>query len=54
MTIIPICKDCGQPMIEICGTGKIIKFWTEGLLNSFGIRERKLYQCPECKNIAAD
>ena len=36
---IPICKDCGQPMIEVGSIGT-------------GIREQELYQCPEDKTIA--
>jgi len=36
----PKCKDCGQFMFEIGGTGKYIQD-----------REQKLYQCPEDKTI---
>ena len=62
---VPICKDCGQPMIEVGGTGKILQIgeykdcgmvdgkqmqsWVET-----GVREQKLYQCPEDKKIALD
>ena len=55
-----ICKDCGKPMTEIGGIGKTqqvgdftfdmgngMKAW-----RTIGIREIKLYQCPEDKNVA--
>lgn len=57
---IPTCRDCGQPMIEVGGTGKQISIDEfrdtpgseyKGLVN-VGIREQKLYQCPECKEVA--
>lgn len=47
---IPKCKDCGQPMFEIGGTGKMIQY-SERSGEILGIREEKLYQCPECKTV---
>jgi len=57
---IPKCKDCGQPMFEIGGTGKSQQIWeTKQYLDARGVqdemvgmREQKLYQCPEDKTIA--
>lgn len=61
---IPKCKDCGQPMLELGGIGKSIQigeFDPPAIVNGkpagmslwrqTGIREQKLYQCPECKEV---
>ncbi len=58
-TETPKCNTCGQPMIEVGGIGKNIqlgeyrqqpdseyKIWYQT-----GVREEKLYQCPECKDV---
>ena len=41
----PVCSDCGQPMVEV---GKMGTYSYEDLSVA---RERKLYQCPECKTV---
>lgn len=55
------CKECGQPMLEICSTGITIEigeyrknddgveYWYQT-----GLKSQKLYQCPEDKSIAVD
>ena len=56
---IPKCSSCGQPMFEIGGIGKNIQIgdFTHDMGNGMkqweqtGMREAKLYQCPECKDI---
>lgn len=45
----PKCKDCGQPMVELGETGKII---TGNVGNNVWGRSQKLYQCPEDKTVA--
>ena len=63
---IPKCNSCGQPMFEIGEIGKDVqivdpKLWSRTLLDGrtesgytneiIGIRQMKLYQCPECKDV---
>lgn len=48
----PKCSSCGQSMFEIGGVGKDIHYSElHGESYIQGIREQKLYQCPECKEI---
>ena len=64
-TEIPKCKDCGQSMFEIGGIGKNEQIGefdkpvsVEGkpmgmsIWYQTGLREIKLYQCPEDKTVA--
>jgi len=56
----PKCKDCGQSMFEIGGIGKSAQLGemrkVEGSdysqWHQTGVREVKLYQCPEDKTVA--
>lgn len=63
---IPKCKDCNQSMFEVGGIGKNIQItrpqeWSRKLADGrtesgytneiIGVREEKLYQCPECKEV---
>ena len=56
----PKCKDCGQAMFEVGGIGKKMELGemrkVEGSEYSrwhqTGVREIKLYQCPEDKTVA--
>lgn len=47
------CGSCGQEMFEIGGVGREVS-WHDFEKQSFGVREVKLYQCPECKNVKLD
>ena len=55
----PVCKDCGQTMFEIGGIGKDVQIGEYrsqenggiSMWHQTGIREQKLYQCPEDKTI---
>ena len=49
----PKCKDCNQPMFEIGGIGKEIQI-CDNNFKVIGVREQKLYQCPECKEVKID
>lgn len=52
---IPVCKDCGQPMIEVGGIGKDIQYFEaneDGSPKFVAVVEQKLYQCPEDKTVA--
>ena len=56
----PKCKECGQLMFEIGGIGKDEQLgemrkvvgYEFDLWTQTGVREQKLYQCPEDKTIA--
>lgn len=52
----PKCRDCGQDMFEIGGTGKSVQIvdLVGGYNEVVGVREQKIYQCPEDKTIAID
>ena len=53
------CKDCGQPMFEVGGIGKDTQLGEMRKVEGSeyeqwfqtGIREIKIYQCPEDKTI---
>ena len=55
----PKCKNCGQPMLEIGGIGKDMQLGEMRKVEGSdypqwlqtGMREIKLYQCPEDKTI---
>lgn len=56
---IPKCNSCGQSMFEVGGIGKHEQLGEYrkdpnseySLWHETGVREHKLYQCPECKDI---
>lgn len=58
----PKCRDCGQLMFEVGGIGKMTEIGEyrkeisndRGIWHQTGVREMKLYQCPEDKTIAIE
>ncbi len=57
---IPKCKDCSQPMFEVGGINKPVEIGEYrkqensemSIWHQTGIRDTKLYQCPEHKTVA--
>lgn len=56
----PKCKDCGQYMFEIGGINKPVEIGEYrkqensemSMWHQTGVRDTKLYQCPEDKTVA--